>query len=80
MRALEKTIKTAIDMISSYLSIDPTLVATNHVDRCRYLKLKGSMFCLCIFLFLFFRLVVDRKVEGPLGALFGPLGTVVGQS
>ena len=37
------------------------------------------MFCLCIFSF-FFRLLVDRKVEGPLGALFGPLGTVFGES
>ena len=43
-----KTIKTAIDMISSNLSIDPALVTTNHIDRCRCLKLTGSMFCLCI--------------------------------
>ena len=54
--AAPKTINPAIDMISSnlsiylsiYLSIDLPLVVTNHMDRCRCLKLTGSMFCLCI--------------------------------
>ena len=48
IQSAPKTINPAKDLISTPLSIDLPLVVTNHMDRCRCLKLTGSMFCLCI--------------------------------
>ena len=76
--ALEKAIKTAIDMISSYLSIDSLPRRPNH-------SLAAVSFQVSRPLRFLFDTFFDEKlilaaILGDLGAILGGLGAVVGRS